>query len=470
MSSREPGRRLLIHSGAFRDASLKSEERRAIAVMLLIAMISVPVLAFTDFRPVDSRLKIVGSLAGLALLAIQMVSVMQARRARRTGRDMPEGTRVLFVAIECSIPTAAILANIRLGTLPPYTALTAPPILAYGVLITLTTLRLRPALCVLGGVVAAAGYISLVLLVASDPAARLTTDDWPVVGFVMAPLLLLVTGVAAAWVAREIRGHVEAALEEAEAHRRMERLEHEIGIARTIQQALLPSGPPRVAGYDIAGWNRPADQTGGDYYDWQCLPDGRWIISLADVSGHGLGPALVTAAARAYVRASSAHHPDLGSLASHVNQLLAADLPEGRFVTMANVVLDPRGGPCALLSAGHGPIALHRASTGEVQQLLPQDPPLAVVPDSRFGPAQTIDLMPGDLLALVTDGFVEWSRAVEPDRRDPFGVDRLHESLHRHSALASADLIRAFVADVSAFAAGVPQQDDLTIVVIRRTN
>src|SRR6185369_6085789 len=111
-------------------------------------------------------------------------------------------------------------------------------------------------------------------------------------------------------------------------------------VARSIQQALIPHAGPSIPGFDIAGWNRPADQTGGDYYDWQMLPDGNWIVTLADVSGHGIGPALVTAACRAYVRASSFYNSDLSSLAGRMNRLLAEDLPEGRFVTMVSVIID----------------------------------------------------------------------------------------------------------------------------------
>src|SRR5262249_15242367 len=155
-------------------------------------------------------------------------------------------------------------------------------------------------------------------------------DGMPRVGYVNCAFLLLITGLAGAWVAREIRRHVEAALGEAEARRQVERMERDLSVARSIQRALPPHAAPQSPGFAIAGWNRPADETGGDYYDWQALPDGNWIVTLADVSGHGIGPALVTAACRAYVRASGAERGDLASLTGRINRLLADDLPGGR--------------------------------------------------------------------------------------------------------------------------------------------
>jgi serine phosphatase RsbU (regulator of sigma subunit) len=177
---------------------------------------------------------------------------------------------------------------------------------------------------------------------------------------------------------------------------------------------------------------------------------------------------MVTAACRAYVRASTGYHTDLPSLTSHINRLLADDLPEGRFVTMASVLIDSRGGPLRLLSAGHGPIVLCLGRTGEIQDIAPQDLPLAVTPDMRFGPATSIALSPGDVLALITDGFVEWARPDDDGGREEFGMSRLRESLRIHAHLPARAMIEAVAADVAAFARGEPQQDDLTMVIIRR--
>ncbi len=438
-------------------------------VILVMVAALLPATIVAASTRVEVNLKLVGGVAGLVLLGVEAWSIALVRRARRRDRSVPRWFEGMGVAMECSIPTAAVLAHVELGTVAPFTALTLPPILVYGALIALTTLRLRPGLCVWAGAVSAGGYASVLAYVALWRGQWPPVGAWPRVGYFMAPLLIFACGLTAAWVAREIRSHVEAALDEAETKRRIERVEQDLGVARTIQQALLPRNPPSVPGFDIAAWNRPADQTGGDYFDWQVLPDGNWIVTLADVSGHGVGPALVTAACRAYVRASSAHHQDLVSLATRVNRLLCDDLPDGRFVTMAAVLIDPRGGPLAVLSAGHGPIVLYLGATGAVRPIAAHGLPLAVDNDFHIGPAQRIDMAPGDVLALVTDGLVEWARPGADGRREEFGVERLGASLARYAARSAAGIVEAVARDARDFAGGVPQQDDVTIVVIRRS-
>jgi serine phosphatase RsbU (regulator of sigma subunit) len=458
----------LARSRAFREASLRSEQRRAWAVTGVLILILIPVLVHITNRGVDAQVKAVAMVAILALFTVQLGTVALARWAERRARGMPAWFGVVSVVIESLVPTAMMFWHIVHNLFPPYATLLAPPVVAYGLLISLATLRLRPALCVLGGVVSAAGYAGLLLYVRYGLGATAPTTGLPIAAYANVPVLFFISGLAAAWVAREIRAHMEAALGEVEARRRMDRIEQDLSAARSIQRALLPRAAPGIPGFDIAGWNRPADQTGGDYYDWQALPDGNWIITLADVSGHGIGPAMVTAACRAYMRASSSHHVDLASLVSQVNRLLADDLPEGRFVTMAGVLIDPRRGSLALLSAGHGPIVLYARATGEVRDIMPQDVPLAVAPDIRYQPPQILTLAPGDVLALVTDGFVEWSRPPGEGRREQFGLARLRESLRRHAGLSADAMIEAVAAEVAAFAGDEPQQDDLTMVIIKR--
>jgi serine phosphatase RsbU (regulator of sigma subunit) len=458
----------LTASHAFRVAATRSEVRRAYAVVGVIVLVFALVIAGRAQQGLDNHTRLAAGTALLVLLAIQLGVLAAARWARLRDRLIPTWLIVPAVVLESLMPTGIMASLILPGALPPYVALSSPSLLAYGALIGLMTLRLRPALCILAGAVGAASYLALFAYVSYGMHILQPTTGLPRVAYVNSAMLILITGFAAAWVAREIRTHVEAALGEAETRRQMDRIERDLSVARHIQRALLPPGAPSIAGYDIAGWNRPADETGGDYYDWQRLPDDRWIVTLADVSGHGIGPALLTAACRAYVRASSSHHCDLPSLASRINRLLADDLPDGRFITMASVLIDPGGGPIALLSAGQAPIVLYVGASGAVEEIRPQDLPLAIEPDLTFGPAESITMAPGDVLALVTDGFVEWARAGENGQRDQFGVERLRESLRQHARLKATAIIEAITADVTAFAGATPQQDDLTMVIIRR--
>lgn len=447
---------------------VRSEVRRACAVMAVLAAVFV-LGALPDAGPgLDQPVKVAAGIGVGCIFALQVGVLARARWACARKQDIPVWFVAGTVAIESVVPSGLILWHVVKGSFPPFAALLAPPVLINGLLITLTTLRLRPWLCVLGGTVCAASHAGVLAYVTHGLGIAAPTTGLPYAAYINTSVILFITGLAAAWVTREIRGHMEAALSEAETRHRMARIEQDLSVARSIQRALLPREIPGIPGFDIAGWNQSADQTGGDYYDWQALPDGNWMVTLADVSGHGIGPALVTAACRAYVRASSFYDSELASLASRMNRLLAQDLPEGRFVTMATVLIDPAGGPLRLLSAGHGPIVVYIGTTGLVQDILPQDLPLAVLADATFGPAISVELAPGDVLALVTDGFVEWTRPGPDGRHEPFGLDRLRESLRRHVHLPALQMIEAVAAEVKTFARGEPQQDDLTMVVVKR--
>lgn len=459
----------LTRSRAYSEASLRGEFRRACAVLGVLGLISLLLITSGLRRGLPRELLAVGATAVAALALVQGVVMVMIARSRRRGQPMPYSLMAVTVVFECLVPTAILSWHVVRGVLPPYAVLGTPAVLAYGILITLTTLRLYPSLCILAGSVSSAGYAGLLAYVYFGLKSSEPSTGIPQAAYLNFSLLILITGLGAAWVAHEIRGHFIAALGEAETKLHMARIERDLAAARSIQQALLPRRVPAIATYDIAGWNRSADQTGGDYYDWQQLPDGRWIITLADVSGHGIGPAMVTAACRAYMRAGSSHHPDLSSLVSHINNLLADDLQEGRFVTLATVAIDPASPKVRVLSAGHGPIVLYVSSTSQVSDIIPDDLPLAIVPDMEYSPGASIELAPGDILALLTDGFVEWARPAGQTKREQYGVERLRAALRTHAHLPAADLIAAVAKEVADFAQGEPQQDDLTMVVIKRT-
>jgi sigma-B regulation protein RsbU (phosphoserine phosphatase) len=263
--------------------------------------------------------------------------------------------------------------------------------------------------------------------------------------------------------ADDLQGHIRRIAEQEAAK---QRLDHELDLAREIQMGLLPRDPPGIPGYDIAGWSRPAAKTGGDYFDWQPLPGGKIVISIADATGHGIGPALVTAVCRAYARASFPSGSDVAALVARINDLLAQDLPGDRFVTFVAAMLDPQAHALQLVSAGHGPQFLYHARERRLERLDSDGLPLAVLPSAEFGKSPSLQLEVGDVLFMVTDGFFEWM-----DNSDRiYGLDRLAESLAASVSRPAADIISAAYAGVLAFANGTPQQDDLTAVVIKRVS
>lgn len=260
----------------------------------------------------------------------------------------------------------------------------------------------------------------------------------------------------------DLRSHVDRlAVEKAE----RQRIEHDLDIARQIQQGLLPTQKPEVTGYDIAGWSQSANKTGGDYFDWQVLPDGRVLVSLADVSGHGVGPALVAAVCRAYARASVASDDrDLGRMLERVNSLLAVDMPEGRFVTFVGVLLDPVKHRAQMISAGHGPLFRCVTSRGELIESGADGLPFGLIEDHEYGPANEFTMEPGDSVLLVTDGLFEWTN----DAGESFGLERLRDSILAKSELSADEMIRGLYERSKAFVGELPQEDDVTIVVVRR--
>jgi phosphoserine phosphatase len=242
-------------------------------------------------------------------------------------------------------------------------------------------------------------------------------------------------------------------------------MERAMKIAREIQQGLLPHANPRICGYDVAGFCRPADETGGDTYDFMPLPDGRWMLVVADATGHGIGPALVIAETRAMLRAlSQGPHADAPGVLRSANLLLVADLGDSRFVTCFLGLLDPLVNSLSYASAGHGPLLFYRSREDAFDQVSATDLPLGVMAEAPYDQSITHPFALGDFAVVTTDGFFE---AVNPEG-EAFGVARMLDLLRRDRALPSDRMIANLHDAVDAFTAGRPQQDDLTAIVIRR--
>lgn len=245
-----------------------------------------------------------------------------------------------------------------------------------------------------------------------------------------------------------------------------EKIERDLDLAREIQRSLLPKTHPHVPGFEVFGWNRAADKTGGDFFDWLELPDGRTILVLADVTGHGIGPALIVAVCRAYMRASAfAGVVDLADVIGRVNDLLHNDMHEGRFVTAVICIIDPGRSELTLLSAGQAPILFFEAERGVVQNWDADMLPLGVMSGMPLERPRVIQCRPGDTLIMVTDGFFEWQDALGQQ----YGIPRLERFVARYSNLPPEEFIRRLHAEVIETSGGTEQADDLTALVVRRT-
>jgi phosphoserine phosphatase len=243
------------------------------------------------------------------------------------------------------------------------------------------------------------------------------------------------------------------------------RLERELDIARQIQQKLIPGTNPRPPGFEVAGWNRPAESTGGDFYDFFAVGADRLALVVADATGHGIGPALIMAQCRALLRAVSESCTEPSGAAARVNNLLCGDLPCDRFVTLFYGLLDIHGRRIDYVSAGHGPMLHLKAASGEIARLGSTGLPMGIVEDAEMPCGEPIEMAPGDIFVVLTDGFVEWADA----QGQQYGEDRIADLLRRNRGETPERLIELLCADVEAFSGGTTQQDDLTAVVVKRT-
>jgi len=244
-----------------------------------------------------------------------------------------------------------------------------------------------------------------------------------------------------------------------------QQLDSDLALARDIQQSLLPKNNPVVEGYEIAGWNNPADATGGDCFDYVELECGRLIgILLADVTGHGVGPALLASECRALVRALASSSSDPAGILIRANHLLTQDLDSGRFVTTFFGVLDPSIHIIRYLSAGQGPLLHYQRATGHCREIAATTYPLGIVSEIDVTTCQILAMQPGDIFVLATDGFFEWA---DPSK-EQFGAHRVAEAIHAHRDCTPEQIIRELHRRVVDFGRGAPQEDDITAVIVKR--
>lgn len=242
-----------------------------------------------------------------------------------------------------------------------------------------------------------------------------------------------------------------------------ERLLRERQVARNVQQGLLPKALPQSAAFDLAALGRPCDETSGDYYDAIPFDGGCLALIVGDVSGHGLGPALLMASTRALLHSFLRVQHDVVDVMRQVNEQLSLDMPDNSFMSMFLGRLDPRSGALTYASAGHNPPLLVRAD-GSVEELTRTGPVLGVSAALTFGLSAPLSLSAGDVLMLYTDGIYE----AMDDARVMYGEERLRESLGRHArrARSAQDVVAGVVADLMAHVGSVPLQDDLTCLVV----
>jgi serine phosphatase RsbU (regulator of sigma subunit) len=244
-----------------------------------------------------------------------------------------------------------------------------------------------------------------------------------------------------------------------ERERERQRLEQEINIARDIQQALLPKNFKDYPHLAVSGVNFPCLSVGGDYFDVFPLDDKRTAFLLADVSGKGLGAALLTTMLQGALSGMTLG-TDPARTFNHVNRFLCDHAEVGRYATMFFGILD-EAGKLEFINAGHPSPILMRQGRAE-EAFTEGSFPVGLVPEAEFATA-TLQLEPNDTLFLFSDGVTE---AMDPDEQ-LYGVPRLVEVLEGKTDLPLDEIQKTVLESVENFARGARQADDLTMLVVR---
>src|SRR5918998_1755345 len=240
-----------------------------------------------------------------------------------------------------------------------------------------------------------------------------------------------------------------------------ERVEHDLRVARSIQQASLPKEVPTLEGWQISPYYQPAREVGGDFYDFHLLPEGRLGLVVGDATGKGVPAALVMSTTCGMLRLAARSFSSPGQMLQEVNEVLFPNIPSNMFVTCFYAILDPTSGHLVYANAGHDLPYLHR--NGDAEELRARGMPLGLMPGMSYEEKE-ITLHTGEAALLYSDGLVE---AHDPEG-DMFGVPRLRALIAEHGEKLS--LGHLLLQELYSFAGERwEQEDDITLLTLRRS-
>lgn len=255
-----------------------------------------------------------------------------------------------------------------------------------------------------------------------------------------------------------LAGHLATAIANARMFQRErlenERMAKELDEARAIQSGLFPRNAPETRGFYVTGVCLPCREVGGDWYDYIPLDDGRVGVVLADVSGKGLGAALLMASSRSALRLHAARGLSPKEILFELNKFLVEDFPSSKFVTLVYVALDPGQQRVTFASAGHLPPLLVDSSGARFLEAA-AGLPLGIM-ECQFSEHE-VEMTAGSRLFLYSDGVTEANNA----SLEEYGPERILQHVTRHTAS-----VQSLLDDVAGFTAGHPPADDVTVVTI----
>lgn len=240
--------------------------------------------------------------------------------------------------------------------------------------------------------------------------------------------------------------------------------EEELRLAQRIQRQFLPSSVPQLPCLEIYGQSDPAVWTSGDYFDYLTLGDGSTTILVADVSGHGLGPALLMSSTRASFRGIAPTTGNLGELLTRGNRAVVDAVSESEFVTALAVQYEPQTQTLSFAAAGHAGYLIR--GDGSFELLEGEAPPLGILPELEIVAHTRSPVSEGDILLLVTDGIVE-TRNKEGEM---LGESLMLSTVNEHHDKPAKEIVAQLFQATRDFAGTEPQHDDITAVVVKFTD
>ncbi|NNE36319.1 MAG: PP2C family protein-serine/threonine phosphatase, partial [Rhodothermales bacterium] len=243
-------------------------------------------------------------------------------------------------------------------------------------------------------------------------------------------------------------------------------MQRELEIARQVQESFLPSNMPDFAHFDIAATCIPAEQVGGDYYDFVSITPQRLGVALGDVSGKGIQAAFFMTLTKGFLRSLSREADSPATVLEKVNSLFRDSAPRGTFISLVYGILDSRESTFTFGRAGHNPIILKRDSEEEASLVQPSGLGIGLTSESKFAASMAEEVVPlrsGDTVVLFTDGFSEARNLLQAE----YGEERLAAVVERNCSKTAQDIVDAVCADVVDFAGSESTHDDRTIMVIK---
>lgn len=259
--------------------------------------------------------------------------------------------------------------------------------------------------------------------------------------------------------------HFVSVLKDITELREKQEQEFQLRLAHELQQRYYRV-KANVPGFDIAGATYSAVATNGDYFDFIPMKNGHLGLVIGDVSGHGVGAALIMAQTRACLRALAKVESDPGVLLTWLNQELAADLDTVHYVTLALARLDPVTKTLDYANAGHMPTYLLNQHGKIYQTLSSTGIPLGIVRDYQFTTAESIQLSCADILFFLTDGITEAQASDESE----FGFERAVQVIRKHRHAPAKDIMQSLYKTVRSFANHQAQEDDITSIICKVTD